>query len=292
MTGYQVMPRLSADEYADLEQSIKTDGVLVPIIVSPGGEIIDGHHRAEIARRHGLHCPEVVKHGDATELRTFAYSLNLNRRHLTREQRRDLIAQSLRQDPQLADTVHAKRTGASDKTVTGVRDQLEATSEIPKLDRTVGADGRERPAARPAIAADAARQFAASDADYARQAADMERELREERHQATAPEPTPVLGTDGKTYAARSKPRLPEPVLAGDRLARYDGEKRSEHLGAACMTLSALTEPLPRRQYIDAWRDYPEGASPAQRDRVGPEHFRAYADALHTLADEWENSRA
>jgi len=133
MSGYQVMPRLTPDEYADLEASIVRDGVLVPIIVSSGGEIVDGHHRAEIARKHGIVCAEVVKSGDATELRTFAYSLNLNRRHLTREQKRDLIADSLRADPQLSNNSHAKRVGASDKTVGGVRDEMEKSSEIPNF---------------------------------------------------------------------------------------------------------------------------------------------------------------
>ena len=209
MTGYQVMPRLSAEEYADLEQSIKTDGVLVPIIVSPGGEIIDGHHRAEIARRLGIVCPEVVKHGEPAELRTFAYSLNLNRRHLTREQRRDLIAQSLRQDPHLADREHARRTGASPTTVGAVRDRLEAAGDVSKLDTRTDSLGRQQPAryALEDVAAEfgvdlddddlgdrIARELAASDGDYA--------------EKATAPEPKPVLGTDGKTYAVAPKPAV------------------------------------------------------------------------------------
>lgn len=213
MSGYQVMPRLTADEYADLEQSIKTDGVLVPIIVSPGGEIIDGHHRAEIARRLGVHCPEVVKHGAATELRTFAYSLNLNRRHLTREQRRDLIAQSLRQDPQLADREHARRTGASHPTVAVVRQKLEQSGDVEELSTRTDSLGRQQPARVESVAGEAARHLAASDADYAREAAGIEADLREERQQATSsvgPEPAnTVLGTDGKTYSIPPKAATP-----------------------------------------------------------------------------------
>lgn len=86
--------------------------------------------------------------------------------------------------------------------------------------------------------------------------------------------------------------RQPEPALSGDRLDRYDGEKRSAHLGAACVTLRSLTWQLPRRQFIEAWRSYPEGASPAQREQVGPDQFREYADALLTLATEWETTSA
>ena len=40
----------------------------------------------------------------------------------------------------------AKQTTADDKTVAKVRRKLEATSEIPRLEKTTGRDGRSRPA--------------------------------------------------------------------------------------------------------------------------------------------------
>lgn len=229
--GYQVMPRLTSDEYADLEQSIKTDGVLVPIIVSPGGEIIDGHHRAEIARRLGVHCPEVVKHGAPAELRTFAYSLNLNRRHLTRDQRRELIAQSLRQDPQLADREHARRTGASPTTVGTVRGDLEAAGDVSKLDTRTDSLGRQQPARYAddeddPFAAKIARELAASDEQYAEQA-----------HSTVGPEPAnTVLGTDGKTYPAGPKPTAPrrKPLPDAFWQAAWDLGKQVEKVVRLC----------------------------------------------------------
>jgi ParB-like chromosome segregation protein Spo0J len=150
MTGYQVMPRLSPDEYADLEQSIKENGVLVPITVSAeGGEIIDGHHRAEIAERLGVPCPQLAIGGPPALLRSLAFSLNLNRRHLNREQRRELIAQSLRSDPDVSDSEHARRTGVSDKTVATVRSDLESRSEIPNVPTRTDSAGRQQPAMKP-----------------------------------------------------------------------------------------------------------------------------------------------
>lgn len=149
MSGFQVMPRLSQDEYADLEADIVAHGVMVPITVSPDGTIVDGHHRDEIARKHDLHCPRVTATGSEPELRGLAFSLNLNRRHLNREQRRELIAESLRSDPQLSNREHARRTGASDKTVGTVRDEMESTAEIPQSDARVSGDGRTRPASQP-----------------------------------------------------------------------------------------------------------------------------------------------
>ena len=147
---YQVMPPLSADEYQDLFEDIKENGVLVPILVDEDEVVIDGHHRSKIAAELGIPCPEEIITGKPeAEKRGMAFGLNLKRRHLNREQRRVLIAESLKADPQLSNVEHARRTGTSDKTVKTVRDGLVATSEIPKLDKTTGADGRVRPASQP-----------------------------------------------------------------------------------------------------------------------------------------------
>lgn len=149
MIGYQVMPRLTPEEYNDLEQDIIENGVQVPIIVSPDGKIIDGHHRDEIARKHALHCPRRTIEGDDLKLRSMAYSLNLHRRHLNREQKRDLIAQSLKDDPQLSNREHERRTGMHKNTVQIVREELESTGQIAQSSERVSGDGRVRPASQP-----------------------------------------------------------------------------------------------------------------------------------------------
>ena len=147
---YQVMPPLTADEYADLEQSIKANGVQVPITVDADGNIVDGHHRDEIARRLDKHCPRVVAEGDETTLRSLAFSLNLHRRHLSREQKRALVEASLKADPQLSDREHARRTGVSPTTAGDVRADLEDDGQLSSLDSRMGADGKSRPASKPA----------------------------------------------------------------------------------------------------------------------------------------------
>jgi ParB-like chromosome segregation protein Spo0J len=130
---FQALPPLSPEEYHDLEQDILANGILVPIIVDEHGVVIDGHHRQKIAKDHNLPpCPSVKKTGFTdTEKRSMALSLNINRRHLTREQRRALVAESLKADPQLSDREHGRRTGVSDKTATKVRCELEESAEIP-----------------------------------------------------------------------------------------------------------------------------------------------------------------
>lgn len=135
---FQVMPPLSPEEYAELEADIKTNGVTCPIITDEEGVIIDGHHRKKIADELGLDCPATVKSGLSVEAkRSMAFSLNLKRRHLNREQRRALIAESLKADPQLSNREHARRTGVSDKTVQKLREAAEESAEIPHFSRRV-----------------------------------------------------------------------------------------------------------------------------------------------------------
>ena len=125
------MPTLTAAEYEELRQSIAAAGVLVPVVVDEEGEVIDGHHRQQIADVLGIDYP-VTTRSDLTEAEKvdLAYSLNLHRRHLDREAKRKLIADSLRRSPELSNRQHAERTGASHNTVGAVREGLESTGQV------------------------------------------------------------------------------------------------------------------------------------------------------------------
>lgn len=147
---FQALPPLSPDEYQALEQSIAEHGVMVPIIVDEHDVVIDGHHRQKIASEHGIACPKrTLRDLDDAAKRTLALSLNLDRRHLTREQRRALVAESIKADPQLSDREHGRRTGVDHKTAGAIRDKLQSTGEIPQSDVRVSGDGRVRPSHQP-----------------------------------------------------------------------------------------------------------------------------------------------
>ncbi len=64
--------------------------------------------------------------------------------HFTSEVRRELIRQQLKETLEKSDAQLAKGLGVSDKTVAKQRQDMESTSEIPKLGTRVGADGKER----------------------------------------------------------------------------------------------------------------------------------------------------
>ena len=121
---YQVMPPLSSEEYQELHDDIKVNGVLEPIHVDEEGVVIDGHHRSKIANELGIPCP-VITHDDLDDAgkRSLAFTLNLKRRHLSREQRQALTVESLRLDPMASNSTHAQRTGMSDKTVKKIRER-------------------------------------------------------------------------------------------------------------------------------------------------------------------------
>jgi len=145
------MPDMGPAEFEALRADIAERGVVVPIDIDEAGEIIDGHHRyrAWLALKKNEPPPTIVREGlSYQDKRAFARKNNILRRHLTREQVRAIVAAQLKDTPQWADNRIAKDIGVDGKTVGDVRTELVSTSEIPKFERLIGADGKERPAKR------------------------------------------------------------------------------------------------------------------------------------------------
>jgi len=147
------LPPLSPEEEAGLRASISRHGVLVAILMTEDGRIIDGCNRKRIADDLGYDCPEVV-HADLTEedIRALARSLNLARRQMNRQQRRQLVADQLHETPAWSNRRLAKALGVDHHTVASVRSEVHATGEITQFERTTGLDGKTRPASRTAPA--------------------------------------------------------------------------------------------------------------------------------------------
>jgi ParB-like chromosome segregation protein Spo0J len=144
---YQLLPPLPPEQFEALKADIAERGVVVPVLVDEFGAIIDGHNRAKACRELGINdYPVQVQSGlSEEEKRALSRQLNALRRHLNRDQVRALIADQLRETPAWSNNRIAGGLGVDDKTVASVRAGLEATSELPKLKKLVGADGKERP---------------------------------------------------------------------------------------------------------------------------------------------------
>jgi hypothetical protein len=108
----------------------------------PGGRI-DGH---DGAFRNIYERPMVAALVEGLDPYEIALSLNVHRRHLTPEQKRDLIAELLKATPEKSNRQIADEVKADHKTVGKVRAEKEATGEIPQLKKTTGKDGKARPA--------------------------------------------------------------------------------------------------------------------------------------------------
>lgn len=143
---YQVMPPLSADEREALKADIALRGVMVPVEYDEHSNVLDGHHRIELCGELGItQWPRLVRYGlSETEKRRHARRLNLDRRHLTTEAKRTLIAEDLKEEPDASNRKIASGLGVDDKTVATVRTELESTAEIPQLDARKGRDGKSR----------------------------------------------------------------------------------------------------------------------------------------------------
>ncbi|HZW20239.1 hypothetical protein [Noviherbaspirillum sp.] len=98
---------LTTDEYAALEQSLLAEGCRHPL-VTWNGILIDGHHRYEICKRHGIPF-HVVEHGrlDSREsVLLWMLQMQLSRRNLTDYQR---IEMATKQEELIAARAKAKQ---------------------------------------------------------------------------------------------------------------------------------------------------------------------------------------
>jgi hypothetical protein len=143
---YQVLPDLPPEQYEALKADIAKHGFLVAVEIDEYGNILDGHHRARVCRELGINdYPTIVRSGlSEADKRIHARKVNLLRRHLSREQARQVLAEQTKETPNWSNNRIAAALGVDDKTVASMRASMEATSEIPKLEKLIGADGKER----------------------------------------------------------------------------------------------------------------------------------------------------
>lgn len=140
------LPPIAPDLRRRLTEDILHRGILIPIMQTEDGEILDGRLRLEIAEEHEIFCPRIfIAKLSPEERADLRLCVNLYRRHLSREQVRELVAWALRREPEASDRSIARRCGVNDKTVGSVRMQLGA--ELPHLATRNGSDGKRYPAA-------------------------------------------------------------------------------------------------------------------------------------------------
>jgi ParB-like chromosome segregation protein Spo0J len=146
VTGkYQEFDPLTPEEFAALERSILDRGVEVAIVFDEDGNVLDGHHRLAICKKHGVtDYPTTVRAGlSEDEKRDFAQSLNMARRSLSRDQKQNQIRNRLKRNPQHSDRLIAQAMGVDHKTVGRIRAEMETGGEVPQVDRKIGLNGMQ-----------------------------------------------------------------------------------------------------------------------------------------------------
>jgi ParB-like chromosome segregation protein Spo0J len=142
-----IFPMLKDKDFTDLANDIERRGLIDPIVVYEG-KILDGRNRYEAARLVKLKFTEQCFRQLPPEMNpeAFVIGANIHRRHLTAEQKRDLIAKLIKADPAKSDRQIAEAAKVDHKTVGAVRKDGEATGEIPQLENRQGKDGKTRKA--------------------------------------------------------------------------------------------------------------------------------------------------
>jgi ParB-like chromosome segregation protein Spo0J len=173
----ELFPLMSEPELRELGENIKANGLLEPISIE-GKKLLDGRNRLDAIElvgmklkfTYGRRGPQsfiigmdsddftpplypVLTLNDTTDdyIDPYVYviSKNIHRRHLTPEQKRELIAKLLKAKPEQSDRQIAKQTKASPTTVGKIRNQSEATGDVSKLDTRIDAKGRKQRAHKP-----------------------------------------------------------------------------------------------------------------------------------------------
>jgi ParB-like nuclease domain len=160
-----LFPMMSDEELDALAADIKKNGLRHRVIVwTPPGknenkknlQLLDGRNRLEALERLGLQF-DIDRHAhycfttDTDDPYAYVVSANIMRRHLTAEEKNDLIVKVLAANPAKSDREIAKAVKVDHKKVGRVRKHAEATGAVAPVEKRTGADGkvRKQPAKKP-----------------------------------------------------------------------------------------------------------------------------------------------
>jgi hypothetical protein len=141
----EIFPKMEGDELRELADDIRARG-LIELITLHEGKILDGRnrYRAAMMAEHKFTPENFRTLPSGVDPQDYVISINIRRRHLTPELKRDLIAKLVKQDPSKSNRQIAQTVNASHHTVGEVRDALETTGQIAQLEATTGKDGKKR----------------------------------------------------------------------------------------------------------------------------------------------------
>ena len=190
-----LFPLLEGKEFQELVEDIRKHGLREPITQFKG-KILDGRNRLRACKEAGV-APRFTEFpGNGAAAKEFVVSANLYRRHLTAQQKRDLIAKLIKATPEKSNRQIAAQSKASPTTVERVRNTLEAKGAVSRLDTRHDSKGRAQPATKKAPRR--CRSRAAADVQ---RAAALAKEIADQTLEA-GQVPSDLLAAVGATAAA------------------------------------------------------------------------------------------
>jgi hypothetical protein len=236
-----LFPLMEGAEFDELVADIKAMNGLHQPIALLGDKILDGRNRYRACKAAGVR-PNFT-HLPAVDPLTFVISANLHRRHLTAEQKREVIAKLLKAQPEKSDREIGKTAKVDHKTVGTARAMLEGRGEIPHVETRTDTKGRKQPAKKKNSAAKAiarlrkAREYREAKEKREREAAAAEDRADIAAHEAEAEQiAIDLLKQIDRNLAARLHAHLPEGMWLKDALGRGLGSEGNgaDHPTAPC----------------------------------------------------------
>jgi hypothetical protein len=147
-----LFPLMEGAEFDALVADIKTNALRTKITLYEG-KILDGRnrYRAMLAAGHTPSSGHFYKYKSVAPGDTpldYVIRANLHRRHLTADQKRDLLVKLVAAQPEKSDRAIAGEAKVDHHQIRRARKKGEATGTIVPVEKHVGADGKARPAKR------------------------------------------------------------------------------------------------------------------------------------------------
>jgi hypothetical protein len=138
-----IFPLMEGTEFDELVADIKANG-LNELITRFQDMVLDGRNRARACAAAGVTPRYHEFKGNEADARAYVVSANIKRRHLSANQKRDLLVKIVAAQPEKSDRQIGKQTGVDHKTIAKARKKGESTGDVSPVKKRKGADGKTR----------------------------------------------------------------------------------------------------------------------------------------------------
>jgi hypothetical protein len=236
-----LFPLMEGEEFDALVEDIKTHGLLETIGLYDG-KILDGRNRYRACLAAAVE-PEfrAYKFKNSAEAAAHVISANIHRRHLTAEQKREIIAKLIKATPEKSNRQIAKQAKVHHETVASVRTEQEARGGIRHVEKRTDTKGRKQPTKKTRKPGYAQRDAEPSDdpkasaerMKAAHAAAEAERDERETAR---------LFAINENPLAGNPKDRFTLKCAIACDAAHYDGPIDDEVIEAAAKVRNAWSD--------------------------------------------------